>query len=388
MSNDERFSRIPRYQPSGLSWPFAFLLVLAAFGIWWFSLSSRGGQLHDPTATPRPVAPRGDLGADEQSTIEIFQRVSPSVVNIIAVGVVRNSLESDPHYFRQGVGSGFVWSEAGYIVTNYHVIEKASGAVVTLADGTELGAKLVGFAPDQDLAVLKVEANPEKLKPITVGTSADLQVGQKVMVIGNPFGFDQSLSTGTIGGLGRSMRARNERLISDVIQTDAAINPGNSGGPLLDSAGRLIGVTTAIYSPSGASAGIGFAIPVDTVNHVVPMLIKHGKVDRPILGVNVGRVKPQVSLNVYGTEGVWVFPDEQGGTSTQIGLKPTYNDPQTRRMVFGDLIIAVEGQRVKNILDLMDVLSTRQVGEEVTVTVIRDNREVPVKVTLRGIPQR
>jgi S1-C subfamily serine protease len=230
---------------------------------------------HKPTPEVHPIVARGDLAQDEQATITLFKQASPSVVYITtlarrAVGFF------DVMEVPQGTGSGFIWDEKGHVVTNFHVLQGASSARVTLHDQTEWPAELVGVAPDQDLAVLRIRAPAQKLSPILVGTSRNLQVGQRVLAIGNPFGLDFTLTTGIISALGRSISALTGRKIPNVIQTDAAINPGNSGGPLLDSAGRLIGVNTQIASPSGASAGISFAVPVDTVNRVIPELIQHG----------------------------------------------------------------------------------------------------------------
>jgi S1-C subfamily serine protease len=221
--------------------------------------------------------PRGELAADEQSTIALYKRCAPSVVHITSLARQTNPYTLNVQQIPRGTGSGFVWSKDGFVVTNYHVIQGASGATVTLADGTSHRARLVGAYPDKDLAVLRIDAPAAALYPIDVGTSADLQVGQKVFAIGNPFGLDQTLTTGVISALNREIESVTGRPIRGVVQTDAAINPGNSGGPLLDSYGRLIGVNTAIASPNGASAGIGFAIPVDEVNRVVPELIAKGK---------------------------------------------------------------------------------------------------------------
>ncbi|MBM4297498.1 MAG: trypsin-like serine protease, partial [Deltaproteobacteria bacterium] len=224
-----------------------------------------GAALNDPKASPRAVAPRGELRGDEKSTIALFKQASPAVVNITAIGVERDMFTLNLYQIPQGTGSGFVWDTTGNIITNFHVIQNADAAQVTLADQSNWKARVVGVAPDKDLAVLKIDAPANKLQPIPIGTSKDLQVGQSVFAIGNPFGLDQTLTTGIISALNREIESVTRRPIQGVIQSDAAINPGNSGGPLLDSAGRLIGVNTAIYSPSGASAGIGFAIPVDTV---------------------------------------------------------------------------------------------------------------------------
>jgi S1-C subfamily serine protease len=244
-------------------------LAVGAVLVWRFApqLSNRWTESN---ALPRPVAQRGELFEDEKRTIDIFKRSSPSAVHITTIG---RPSGRNPGRIPRGTGSGFVWDQEGHIVTNYHVIQGAAAAQVTLADGSDWKARLVGEVPDKDLAVLAIDAPPERLHPIPIGTSHDLLVGQKVFAIGNPFGLDQTLTTGTISALGREIESPSGQAISDVIQTDAAINPGNSGGLLLDSAGRLIGVNTAIQSPSGAFAGVGFAIPVDEVNRVVPQLI-------------------------------------------------------------------------------------------------------------------
>ena len=237
--------------------------------------------LNDPKAIPRAVSPRGELWPDEKSTIGLFRQASPAVVNITAIGVQRDLFTLNLYQIPQGTGSGFVWDTKGNIITNFHVIQNAAVAQVTLGDQSNWKAQVVGVAADKDLAVLRIDAPAERLRPIPLGTSKELQVGQSVFAIGNPFGLDQSLTTGVISALGREIDSVTRRPIQGVIQTDAAINPGNSGGPLLDSAGRLIGVNTQIYSPTGASAGIGFAIPVDTVNRIVPELIRSGKIIRP-----------------------------------------------------------------------------------------------------------
>jgi S1-C subfamily serine protease len=265
----------------------------------------------------------------------------------------------------QGTGSGFVWDQEGHIITNFHVIQEASGAKVTLADNSDWEAQLVGVAPDQDLAVLSIKAPAERLHPIPVGTSANLQVGQKVFAIGNPFGLDQTLTTGIISALGREIQARTGRDITGVIQTDAAINPGNSGGPLLDSASRLIGVNTAIFSPSGSSAGIGFAVPVDTVNRVVPQLLRHGRVIRPGLGV---RIADDATVTRLGLAGVLIFDVTEGSAAARAGLRGTRRDDQGR-LILGDVIVAIDDNAVTSIHDLMTVLDTYKVGDQVTVAV-------------------
>ncbi|MCZ6452167.1 MAG: trypsin-like peptidase domain-containing protein, partial [Deltaproteobacteria bacterium] len=232
------------------------------------------GQGSSGLAAPREITPRGKLSVEESLTIALFRKASPSVVNITTLTVRRDVFTLNLLEIPEGTGSGFVWDNAGHIVTNYHVIQNADVAQVTLADQSTLKARRIGVAPDKDLAVLQIDVAKSRLRPIPIGSSNNLRVGQKVYAIGNPFGLDQTLTTGVISALGREIESVTRRPIRGVIQTDAAINPGNSGGPLLDSAGRLIGVNTQIFSPSGASVGIGFAIPVDTVNRVVPQLIR------------------------------------------------------------------------------------------------------------------
>src|SRR5262247_4675204 len=244
-------------------------------------------SLNDPSATTRAVVPRGDLAPGEKSTITLFRQAAPSVLHITAISVQRDLFTLNLYQIPEGTGSGFVWDHSGNIITNFHVIQNADVAQVTLGDQTTWKARRVGVAPDKDIAVLRIDAPTNRLQPIPIGTSKDLQVGQSVFAIGNPFGLDQSLTTGVISALGREIESVTRRPIQGVIQTDAAINPGNSGGPLLDSAGRMIGMNTAIYSPSGASSGIGFAIPVDIVNRVVPELIRFGRVTRPGIGVQL-----------------------------------------------------------------------------------------------------
>jgi S1-C subfamily serine protease len=258
------------------------LLVAAAilFGLsLWLAWHTQGSAapVQPSTVQPRPVTARGDLAADEQSTIELFRSVSPSVVHVTNLATKRDWYSRDVYTVARGSGTGFIWDEHGFIVTNFHVVDGATMVRVVLADGSRYDSNRVWGYPDQDLAVIQIDAPKAKLRPIAVGTSQGLQVGQRALAIGNPFGLDHSLTTGVISALNREIESSSGRPIRGVIQTSAAINPGNSGGPLLDSAGRLIGVNTAIVSPSGASAGIGFAIPVDEVNRLVPKLVAHGK---------------------------------------------------------------------------------------------------------------
>jgi len=237
-------------------------------------------------AAPRPVTPRGDLAESERGTIALFQQVSPSVVQVVGtpLGMADRRVTDQPGAGAQS-GTGFVWDSAGHVVTNNHVVEGAGSVAIRLASGQVIPAEVLGLAPNYDLAVLRLRRTARLPAPVSIGRSVDLQVGQAAFAIGNPFGLDQSLTTGVISALKRRLPTTGGREISDVIQTDAAVNPGNSGGPLLDSAGRVIGVNTAIFSPSGANAGIGFAIPIDIVNRVVPELIRTGRVPTPGIGI-------------------------------------------------------------------------------------------------------
>lgn len=336
---------------------------------------------------PRMVTPRGNMDDDELATIGLFRKCSKSVVFITTIVQGVNRLTMNPVEIPSGTGTGFVWDRDGHVVTNYHVVEgtekRSQRVKVVLSDQTAWPAELVGKAPNRDIAVLKLDAPPEKLaslQPIVVGSSNDLIVGQNVYAIGNPFGFDQTLTTGVISGLEREIRGRNDQKIEGLIQTDAAINPGNSGGPLLDSAGRLIGVNTAIYSPSGAYAGIGFAIPIDNVNRLVPRLI-YRKVAGPALGIVLlpGR---QLGIN-----GVIVREVAPGGTADVAGIRPT-KISREGDVDLGDVIIGVDGVRVNTTEDLYDFLDAHQVGDEITISVVRDAESDPKRLELPAKLQR
>jgi S1-C subfamily serine protease len=337
--------------------------------------------LTDPRAAPRQIAARGDLAPQEKSTIALFRQASPSVVHITAIAVQRDLFTLKPYQIPEGTGSGFIWDTSGNVITNFHVIQNADAAQVTLSDQSNWKAKLVGAAPDKDLAVLKIDAPANRLPAIPVGTSKDLQVGQSVFAIGNPFGLDQSLTTGVISALGREIESVTRRPIQGVIQTDAAINPGNSGGPLLDSAGRLIGVNTAIYSPSGASAGIGFAIPVDTVNRIVPEVIRYGKVTRPGIGIQIA--EDQIAERL-GVNGVLVVDVVAGSAAAKAGLRPTRREA-SGRVRLGDVITAINGQKVASPNELFLMLEKYKVGDAVNVTVLRDEKSVQIKMTLDAV---
>jgi S1-C subfamily serine protease len=333
-------------------------------------------------AKPRLVTPRGDLAQDEKNTIELFKNISPSVVYITSIEVQRDIFTFRALEIPRGTGSGFIWDENGYIVTNFHVIQNAQAADVTLADRSTWKAKLVGYEADKDLAVLKIDAPKRLLQPIVVGTSTDLEVGQKVFAIGNPFGFDHTLTTGVISGLGREIESVTGRPIQGVIQTDAAINPGNSGGPLLDSSGRLIGINTAIVSPSGAYAGIGFAVPVDFVNRMVPQIIQYGKVIKPVLGINIAEDQ---MVRYLGAQGVLVLNVTPGGPADKAGLRPTRRDDRGG-ILLGDLIVSIDENPVSENKDLFRILDSHNIGDTVKLRVRRSDEEIEFNVTLQAKP--
>jgi S1-C subfamily serine protease len=333
-------------------------------------------------ATTRSVTPRGPLGADERETIALFDRSKASVVYISTLQRVVDPWTRNVLNVPQGTGSGFVWDERGHVVTNYHVVAGASGARVRLSDTREFGASLVGVSPAHDLAVLRIDA-PKVPAPVPLGTSGDLKVGQRVYAIGNPFGLDWTLTTGIVSALDRSLPAADGRsLIEHLIQTDAAINPGNSGGPLLDSAGRLIGVNTLIFSPSGAYAGVGFAVPADTVARVVPQLIGQGKYVRPALGIEVDEDANRAVMQQLKAEGVAILRVTPGSAAATAGLRAaTISDG---RITPGDVIVAVNGEEVDSVARLLGRLDERRVGETVRLTVLRDGKRVEVPITLQA----
>ncbi|MBC8316384.1 MAG: trypsin-like peptidase domain-containing protein [Desulfobulbaceae bacterium] len=355
------------------------LFIIGIIILWWF-FARPPGMVHNPDATPRAITARGDFAEDEKNTIELFQTISPSVVYITSIELRRSLFSLNVHEIPKGTGSGFVWDNEGRIVTNYHVIEDASQVHVTLADSTTWKAALVGASADKDIAVLKVAAPASSLKPIPIGQSDNLLVGQKVFAIGNPFGLDQTITSGIVSALDREIKSANGMTIHGVIQTDAAINPGNSGGPLLDSAGRLIGVNTAIYSPVGISAGIGFAVPVDEMNRVVTQIVKYGHIIRPGIGVSVANERLADRL---GIEGVLIANVEKGSAAEAAGLRGI------RRiggeLYLGDIIVSMDGALVQNLDDLRQELDRHKVGDEVTLKIIRDDQDFQVKIILEQV---
>jgi S1-C subfamily serine protease len=372
----------PPYRESGMTKVLAVLLLIVAGALVFTVIQQRRQTPHFVSFEPRPVAQRPDdrLGADEQSTIDVFSKFSRSVVHITALETHRDRMTLDVSEIPQGTGSGFVWDQDGHIVTNFHVVQSGDRASVTLNDNSTYPATIVGRAPDKDIAVLHIDAPPQKLLPLPLGQSSQLKVGQKVLAIGNPFGLDQTLTTGVVSGLGREIKSITQRSIFDVIQTDASINPGNSGGPLLDSSGRLIGINTAIYSPSGANAGIGFAVPVDTVNTIVPQLLKYGKVTRPGLGINV--ITDQLAAQ-NGIDGVIILGVMPGGAAAQAGLTGIRQDRDGQRI--GDVIVAIDGVEIHRSSDLFKALDAHKVGDEVDVTVENQRQRRTVKVKLQAV---
>lgn len=349
-------------------------LLLTAVATLLFTQSTPAAQM--PTVTPR-----GELAADERATIELFRNARESVVFISTRQRVTDFWSRNIYSVPRGSGSGLVWDDAGHILTNYHVIEGASEAQIQLADGREFSASLVGASPEHDLAVLRIGgAGFRAPGRVPIGTSEDLLVGQNVFAIGNPFGLDWTLTKGIVSALDRSLPNEGGPDIRNLIQTDAAINPGNSGGPLLDSAGRLIGINTAIYSPSGASAGIGFAVPIDTVMRVVPQLIADGRYTRPTLGIDSDENVNDRLKRASGVEGVFVLRVEPGSAADRAGLTAAQ---RTRRgVVPGDIITALNGERVTRVGELLARLDDFRIGQSVEVTLLRGREERTARLEL------
>jgi S1-C subfamily serine protease len=344
----------------------------------WFQPFSSALTLAEPSSITDPA-----VATDEQNNIEVYKAVSPGVVYIQSTTTVRDffGLYSQA---REGAGSGSVIDEQGDILTNYHVIANSEKLTVSFGTGKNYPARVVGSDPDTDLAVVRLLETPKE--PITVvplGDSDKLIVGQKVLAIGNPFGLDRTLTTGVISGLQRPIRAGNGRQIEGAIQTDASINPGNSGGPLIDSHGRMIGINSQIESPSGASAGVGFAIPVNIAKRIVPQLVRNGAVIRPKLGITPREVESlgrQVQLPV--TEGVLIWSVQTGGPASNAGLRGL-TQTEDGDVELGDIIVSIDNQKVANNDDLFKILDKHQIGDTVNVEIIRRGRRttVPVKLT-------
>jgi len=333
-------------------------------------------------AVPRLVTARGELAADEQSTIALFERARDSVVFITTSAQVMDFWTRNVFSVPRGTGSGFIWDDAGHVVTNFHVLRDASEATVKLADGRTFRAALVGASAEHDIAVLKIGVGFQRPPPVPLGSSHDLRVGQKVFAIGNPFGLDWTLTTGIVSALDRTLAGEGGPAIDHLIQTDAAINPGNSGGPLLDSAGRLIGINTAIYSPSGASAGIGFAVPVDDVNRVVPQLIGTGRYVQPGLGIELDAGLNRRLVELTGIRGAFVLGVPPGSAAEAAGLEGA---ALTRDggIIPGDVIAAVDGKPVDSVEELLGRLDDYRVGDVVRLSLVRGGKPREVELALQ-----
>ncbi len=352
---------------------FIILFILAALFYYYAPFGARQGRV---VSTPRDIIPRGDLASFEKATIAIFNAAAPSVVYIFTENAVTGFFGT--RQIRQGNGSGFLWDARGHVVTNFHVVKGARRVQVRLDSGEAIDATYVGSSPDHDLAVIRLRTVPARIQPIPVGGSGDLQVGQAVFAIGNPYGLTRTLTTGVISALDRRLPTAAGREVLGVIQTDAAINPGNSGGPLLDSAGRLIGVNTAIISGSGSSAGIGFAVPVDVVNEVVPQLITSGKVPRPGIGIVVLDEERAARLGIAGVVIDRVMPNSEADRAGLVGI-----DYENR--ILGDVIVAVDGETVSDLDDFVRLLQQYEIGQEVMLDVSRDETVRSVAVTIMDI---
>jgi S1-C subfamily serine protease len=334
-------------------------------------------------AGPRPVMPRGELTAEEKSNISIFETSKSSVVFISTRERVFDFWTRNVTTVPRGTGSGFIWDKEGHVVTNLHVIAGAAEANVRLADGRDYSADLVGASATHDIAVLRIRIPVNPPAPIPIGTSHDLQVGQKVFAIGNPFGLDWTLTTGIVSALDRSLTGETGSVIQHLIQTDAAINPGNSGGPLLDSAGRFIGINTAIYSPSGASAGVGFAVPVDTVNRVVPEIITKGHYAPPGLGIETDEVLSRAIARQLGVTGAAILRVRAGSTGAKAGLRGARTGLRDS-ITPGDVIVAVNGKEIDSAARLAARLDDYKIGDTVKLTVWREGKKIQVTATLQS----
>ncbi len=313
---------------------------------------------------------------DEANSTEIFSKASPSVVFVTNKALRRNLFSLNVQEIPQGAGTGFIWDASGLVVTNFHVIAGAHKLTVTLQDRSEHDAEVIGLAPEKDLAVLRIGNPPDNLVTLPLGDSSELTVGRKVLAIGNPFGLDTTLTTGIVSALGREIQATDNRVIRGVIQTDAAINPGNSGGPLLNSMGQLVGVNTAIYSPSGASAGIGFAIPVNTVKEVVPQLISYGRILRPMIGVELASDRWVQRYRIEGVPVVHVYP---GLPAASAGMVGAYRG-RRGEVILGDIITDVGGEPVRSNNDFYEALEKLSPGDTVTIETRRGDDTISYKV--------
>jgi 2-alkenal reductase len=333
-------------------------------------LAAVGASLLPGTRTSTAQVASPSIAAVEAETIALFRRSAPAVVHVFAQGQSLTSDEEEPQ--SQQTGSGFLWDTAGHIVTNEHVVREVDAVRVRLADGRLREGRVVGKAAQVDLAVIKINSG-DLPAPLPVGASGSLAVGQFVMAIGNPFGLDQTLTTGVVSALKRRLPTDGGREIADMIQTDAAINPGNSGGPLIDSSGQLIGVATAIYSPSGASAGIGFAVPVDTVKRVVPILIADGRIPTPAIGVVVAPEATAARLGIDGLVVASVLPNSPAQRAGIRGIDRVEG-------LLGDVIVSIDGKPVRRLAELTEALETAGVGKIVAIGILRRENTISLRV--------
>ncbi|MBZ0303228.1 MAG: trypsin-like peptidase domain-containing protein [Anaerolineae bacterium] len=337
-----------------------------------------------PTPTLLPDSVFAEMDARDQVMVNLYDRVSPSVVHIISRQQTVNPFFGS--YSSEGTGSGFFFDTSGHIITNYHVIANASEVDVILVNGDSISAQLVGVDRENDLAVLQIDTSGETTLPLTLGVSTTLRVGQSVVAIGNPYGLDRTLTTGTVSALGRRLQTQQGALVGQAIQTDAAINPGNSGGPLLNLHGEVIGINTAINSPTGGSVGIGFAVPSDVIQRVVPELIANGKYTHPDIGLQVAELGTEVSPGSNGvSRGLLIVDVTANGPADQAGLRAAQVSTQRGRYVFsgGDIIIAVDGQPMYGRDDMLIYLEDHyRPGDTTTVTAVRDGQNVDVPLTL------
>lgn len=359
-----------------------FFWIIVAVSILLFLIPRIENYIIRSHAVPHAITARGELSSAEKSNIEIFRNASPSVVYITTLADMVNLWTRDITRIPRGTGSGFIWDRHGHIITNYHVLEGASEIRIGLSDHRTFNAVLVGASPDHDIAVLRMPLVVNMPSPLPIGTSHDLQVGQMTYAIGNPFGLDQTLTTGIVSALDRSLYNDNGSQIKGLIQTDAAINPGNSGGPLLDSAGRLVGINTAIYSPSGAYAGIGFAVPVDTVNRIVPQLIAHGKYERPKLGITIDNELNKRITAQYGIKGVAVIEVHQDSPAQAAGLQGI-KMMNRGDLTAGDIILGIDRYEIDSISTLLSTLENYRVGDRVTLRYLRDKQEKTTSLVLK-----
>ncbi len=375
----------PTAPPAGASFGRAIIILLlgALMGVFVFRAISQHAptRLAGPATQPRAIQPRADLSDLEKSQTDLFARTSPSVVFITTSAEQMDPWSMSVQEVPRGSGSGFIWDDLGHIVTNFHVVQGTSSATVTLSGHESYEATVVGVSPNHDLAVLRINAPRDQLPAIAVGASRDLKVGQAVYAIGNPFGLEQTMTSGIVSALGRRIRSAANTPIDNVIQTDASINPGNSGGPLLDSAGRLIGVNTAIYSPSGASAGIGFAVPVDTVNRIVPQLISSGKVARPETGILIDEQYNKRILGPRHVSGVLVLRIEPKSPAAAAGIKET-RLYRGGRLTLGDIIQQIDEQPINDTDDYFLALDKHKAGDTIHLKLLRDNATIEADLTL------